>query len=326
MANNENQKLKLLYVRKILMEYTDEDHPMSAEGIIDKLDHYDISAERKSIYADIECLRNFGDEIEIRKDRDKRGYYIAEREYSLPELKVLIDAVSSSRFITENNSTKLIEKLSDLASKYDAEELKRDIYVYNRVKTKSEYSIAIVDSLHRAIRAGAMITFQYMKWNREGTLTVSKTHKVSPRSLAYADENYYLIANDMEKEGCPLRHYRVDKIRKIIQLEEEIPGEIRREKINLAKYLKPKFGMYSGTLTNVELKVREDLLGVLFDRFGTDLKPITSGNGFLVNVEAEVSPQFFGFLAGLGAGASVQGPPSVKKDYQDYLKEILKAN
>jgi len=163
MAKSEGQKLKLLYLKNMLEEQSDEQHPLNTQQILDYLAAHDIKAERKAIYNDIVCLQDFGMDI-IHKPGRNGGYYLASREFELPELKLLVDAVQSSKFLTSKKSMQLITKLSTLASTYEAGSLKRQVVVSGRVKTMNESIYYNVDRLHEAIAQNSQITFRYFEW------------------------------------------------------------------------------------------------------------------------------------------------------------------
>ncbi len=217
-----NQKLKLLYLLKILNEKTDENHCLSTQELIEELALYDIKAERKSIYDDIECLNVFGYDVEYIKAQKGGGYYLAERDFELPELKLLVDAVQSSRFITQKKSWELISKIEKLAGPYEGKRLQRQVYVVGRVKAENESIYYNIDQIHKAIQDNAPITFTYLKWNSKKELEPrrdGKRYEVSPWALTWKDENYYLIAYDDRQES--IKHFRVDKMSRISELSKE---------------------------------------------------------------------------------------------------------
>ena len=223
MAKSVNQKMKLLYILKILTEKTDESHCLPAQEIIALLASYGITAERKSIYDDIECLNHFGYDIVNVKSRKGGGYYLASREFELPELKLLVDAVQASRFITQKKSRELISKIEKLAGPYEGKQLQRQVFVAGRVKTENESIYYNVDRIHKAIQDNAPVMFLYLAWNVKKELVPrheGKKYRISPWALTWQDENYYLIAYD--DEVGRIKHFRVDKMSNITQLSNEI--------------------------------------------------------------------------------------------------------
>ena len=327
MPKTTNQKLKLLYLLKILNEKTNENHCLTTQELIDELALYDIRAERKSIYDDIECLNVFGYDVEYIKAKKGGGYYLAERDFELPELKLLVDAVQSSRFITQKKSRELIAKIEKLAGPYEGKRLQRQVYVVGRVKAENESIYYNIDRIHKAIQDNAPITFTYLKWNVKKELEPrrdGKRYEVSPWALTWKDENYYLIAYDNKQEQ--IKHFRVDKMSRI----EQIPGESRKgvdafSQIDIAEYTNRTFGMFGGETEVVTLKLPEEQIGVILDRFGreADIR-ILPEKMVSVRVRVTVSMQLYGWITGLGGKVVITGPDDVREGYRKYLGEILK--
>ncbi len=327
MARGNGQKLKLLYLLKILAEETDEQHVVSTAAILDRLHSYGVSAERKAIYDDIEQLCNFGYDIICVKSRTQGGYYLASREFELAELKLLVDAVQASRFITLKKSRELIAKLERFASREEARQLSRQVFVAGRVKTEQENIYYTVDAVHRALQEQVQITFLYMEWGLDGALHPKRggqTYCVSPWALLWSDENYYMIAFD--GEAGIIKHYRVDKMQRIeLGAQKRLGGEAFAD-FDLAAYANRTFGMYGGQVQSVTMCFDNALAGVVMDRFGkeTRMRPVDAGH-FQARVTVAVSGQFFGWLAGLGDGARLVAPDDVAKAYRTHLERILAA-
>ena len=325
MAKSAGQKLKLLYIIKLLTENTDENHPASTADIIAYLDANGIHSERKSIYDDIEKLCDFGYDIVQVHSRLGGGYYMASREFELAELKLLVDAVQSSRFITSRKSRSLIRKLELLAGKQDAGKLQRQVYVAGRIKTENESIYYNIDNIHRAIQENCQISFQYLDWNLNKELVprVGGKRKVSPWALIWREENYYLAAYD--SVDAIMKHYRVDKMGHVDVLKEEREGLELFEKVDPAVYTNLTFGMFSGDEETVTLQFPNRLIGVVLDRFGreADIRPMTD-RVFRIRVRVAVSGQFFGWLAGIGREAVIVSPAVVKEQYQGWLSDIVK--
>jgi len=325
MAKSANQKLKLLYILKILMEKTDETHCMPAQEIIAQLASYGISAERKSIYDDIECLISFGYDIVNVKSRKGGGYYLADREFELPELKLLVDAVQASRFITQKKSRELIAKIEKLAGPYEGKQLQRQVFVAGRVKTENESIYYNVDRIHRAIQNNFPVTFTYSTWNIKKELQPKregKKYQASPWALTWQDENYYLIAYDDEEEK--IKHYRVDKMSRITELsDEKRKGVEAFQKFDIAQYTNMTFGMFGGEMETVTLKLPESMIGIILDRFGreTDVRKLEN-EMVSVRIKAALSGQFYWWLTGLGSQVSIIAPEYVRKEYVKFIEKI----
>lgn len=323
MAKQPNQKLKLLYLLKILMDNTDEDHPLTMAQIIEMLDSFGISAERKSLYDDIELLRTFGVEIEKTPNRSV-GYYIAERDFSLPELKLLVDAVQSSKFITTKKSLELIGKIENLASRHEASQLQRQVFVQNRIKTMNESIYYNVDFIHTAISKNVQIAFRYFMWDVHGERVLRRDgaeYTVSPWVLTWDDENYYLVAFDAQEEK--IKHYRVDKMARIRLLDAPRTGQDVFAKFDTAVYSKKIFGMFGGEEKLVKLRCAKSLAGVIIDRFGKDSALIEDGDGFTVNVRVFESPTFLAWVMGFGKDMQVLSPESTRASLAQLAREVL---
>lgn len=325
MPKSTNQKLKLLYILKILSEQTDEEHYMSSGELIEELAKYEIRAERKSIYDDINQLTDFGYDIVHVKSRVNGGYYLAGRDFELAELKLLVEVVQSSKFLTQKKSRELIGKIEKLASRWDAKQLQRQVYVANRIKTANESIYYIVDDIHRAIQNNEQISFQYLEWNLERQLVPrkgGKRYQISPWALTCKEENYYLIAHDAAEDK--IKHFRVDKMGDI----QILPG-VRREgsalfeRFDIADYANKTFGMFGGREETVTLLLENQLIGVVMDRFGKEAAVRKRDDAhFSVRVTVAVSGQFFGWLTGLGKGACLTAPAEIVEQYRGYLEEI----
>lgn len=327
MARSSNQKLKLLYLLKILTEQSDKQHCMSMQMLIEALAAYEIKAERKSIYDDIAQLIDFGYDIALVKSKTGGGYYLAGREFELAELKLLVETVQASRFLTLKKSRELISKLEKLASKAEAGQLQRQVYVANRIKTANESIYYIVDDIHRAIQNNEQISFQYLEWNLEKELVPRKDGKVytiSPWALTCKDENYYLIAHDEEEKK--IKHFRVDKMGQVKALSGvSREGAELFKQFDIADYSNKTFGMYGGREETVTLEFENRFAGVVIDRFGREVSIRKRGEDhFTVRVKVALSGQFYGWVTGLGSGAKIVAPAETAEEYRDYLETVLK--
>ena len=324
MAKGINQKLKLLYIVKILEKKTDEDHPMSTKQLIDELAKYEIGAERKSIYDDIAQLIEFGYDIVANKSKKDGGYYMASRHFELSELKLLVDSIQASKFITVKKSRELIAKIEDMVSEFDEAQLKRDIFVQNRVKTDNESIYYVVNDIYNAMQNNKQISFKYLEWTpqkvkiarHEGQLYI-----VSPFALTFKDENYYMIAYDSKSQK--IKHYRVDKIKDVSLLNESRCGNDLFEKFDVASYANRSFGMYGGEVKSIVLRVPKESIGILIDRFGTDINIREDKGDCLVRTSVAVSNQFFGWITSLGGSVLIDSPKDVRDSYSTFLETIM---
>lgn len=325
MAKGANQKLKLLYLMKILLEKTDETHSITMSEILSSLEAYGVSAERKSIYDDFEALRLYGMDI-IGEQRNKTYYYrVGQRDFELAELKLLVDAVQSSKFITAKKSSELIKKLENLGSKYEASQLQRQVYVSERIKTMNESIYYNVDIIHTAISSNVKIMFQYFQWNVDKKMELRKNGEyycISPWALSWDSENYYLIGYDCEAQI--IKHYRVDKMLHIELTDAKREGKELFDKFDIAVYTKKMFGMYDGEIETVKLECENRLAGVIIDRFGKNVNIIrTDSDYFKVNIEVAVSQQFLAWVISIGDGLKIIGPENVVNMMREEAKRLV---
>lgn len=312
-----------------MLEKTDENHGLTINEIKEELESYGIKAERKSLYDDIEILQSFGLDIcTVRTNTVK--YYIGNRDFQIPELKLLVDAIQSSKFITRKKSLELIEKLGHLVSENESSQLRREVYVTNRVKTVNEHIYYNVDKIHNAISENKKISFQYFKWELDTTngnkivKTARKNgeaYRVSPWALCWDDENYYLIAYDSEAEI--IKHYRVDKMERIRLLKDERDGSELYKDFNPARYAKSVFSMFGGEECEVKLLVDNNFIGVIVDRFGSDLFIVKHDeHSFTVNVNVMLSPQFYAWVFGLGGEVRILAPERAILEFKDKILQL----
>lgn len=326
MARSSNQKEKILFLMRLFREETDAMHPLSRKQLEEKLLEYGIQAERKSLYNDIETLKKFGMDIAYRKERPE-GYFLQSHEFELAELKLLVDAVQSSRFITESKSNSLIRKIESMASKYEAKQLQRQVVVANRIKAMNESIYYNIDKIYASIASNQQILFRYFEWTIEKTTRLKKggePYQVSPWALTWDDENYYLIGYDVG--AGILKHFRVDKMLDIETLGEPRVGKEEFGRFDLAHYTKKTFGMFGGEEETLRIRFHNKYIGVVIDRFGKDVSVRPDGEeSFTARVDVAVSGQFFGWLTGLGKDVRILSPVYVADMYLDFLKEITGA-
>lgn len=322
-----DDKIKILCLRQLLLEETDPEHPLNATQICEKMQsRFGYSYNRKTIYGDISILQDSG--LKVRQSKGASfGYYVEKRDFELPELKLLVDAVQSSKFITKDKSEELIRKLEAQTSRENAKQLQRQVFIYNRIKTGNHSIYQNVDAIHAAIRDNRRIGCRYCEWTIRKELVQRRNgeeYVISPWALTWDDENYYLVAFDAEKDM--IRHYRVDKMQQIRILPETREGKERFEDFDLAAFARKTFGMYGGEDRKLTLEAENYLAGVIIDRFGTDVIMVPKGEDrFRTIVTVTVSPQFFGWLAGIGRGIRISSPEDVREEYRTYLRDVMES-
>ena len=324
MPRSSFQKLKIIYIMEYLLKNSDEEHAVTTNQIKAYLQSHDISVERKTIYSDIDALRDSGLDIIQVSEGNNHGYYVASRDFELPELKLLVDSVQSSKFITHKKTLSLIKKIEKLASIHSAQLLNRQVFVKNRIKTMNESIYYNVDEIHNGISKNRKIQFLYFEYNvakerqyrRDGAFYV-----VSPFAMTWDDENYYMVAYD--SEAGMIKHYRVDKMEKISILEEERDGLEAYEALDMAVYARKTFGMFTGEETNVQLRFENHLVGAVLDRLGRESFLVADGpDHFTVRTDVVVSPQFFAWVLGFGASAQILGPDHVVSEIKAHIDSV----
>ena len=323
MAKSENQKQKLFRILEILMRETDEDHGLTISEIIHRLDEYGISAERKSLYSDFATLEELGFSV-VRLYGNPPEYTLAERIFEMPELKLLVDAIQSSKFITAEKSFEIIEKLKIFAGSRSSE-LSRQIYVKDRVKNENSASIYAVDLIHTAIKENLRITFGYFDYNVEKKKYLrhnGKKYNVSPKALIWNNDNYYLVGFD-EDAGC-IKNFRVDKMYKTQILPEEASITSDFYRLNPADYSQKSFKMFGGREELVTIEAKDYLAGSVIDRFGMSNTFIRSDFGFRFSVRVMVSKTFFAWITGFGEDMKIIEPLLVKEEMKNFLKSVIK--
>lgn len=317
-------KMKMLHLIRIFSQETDDEHALTLQEIIAKLAAVNITADRKTLYNDFEDLRQFGFDI-IAQQRDRTTYYhLGERDFELPELKLLVDSVQAAKFITTRKSRELIRKLERYTSVYQAAQLHRQVYIAGRVKAMNESIYYNIDRLHSAINAGSQIRFQYGQWNLNKEMELRRGgdwYQVSPWALTWDNEKYYLVAYDAEADM--IKHYRVDKMLRIKTMDEPRQGQKAFEAFDMALYSKSVFGMFTGEETIVTLEAENHMVGVIIDRFGKDisLAPI-SDTHFQATVNVIASPQFIGWIVALGKSIRIVAPDALVERMREEIHRL----
>lgn len=324
MPKNTGQKLRILHLLEILKRKTDDHHSLTTAEIITSLSRYGITADRKTVYDDLQALEDGGMDL-LRAKGKNGGVKLLGRDFDLAEVKMLVDAVQSSHFITEKKSRSLIKKLGALVSEYQEKALARHFYNGDRIKSDNSLVLYTVDAINEAINENRKLSFRYWKWNHEKKKEFRRegnAYLVSPWELTIDDNNYYLIAYD-DKNG-ELRHFRVDKMTDVTPTELPRTDIEALRDLNLPDYRAPQFGMFGGKPVTVKIKAPLSMAGVFIDRFGQDvIMHRHDEKSLTVRVSVCESPQFFGWLFGLGAGVSILEPADLRAEYIDTLKTIL---
>ena len=317
-------KLRPLYLAKILYEQTDEEHYLTTAQLMQILEEqYGISSHRQTIKADIDLLKQFGLEIEEVKSVQNR-YNLYGRQFDIPELKLLIDAVESSKFITANKSQELVEKLSKLAGEHASAGLKRNVCCENRVKPGNEKIYLIIDAINEAINTNKRISFQYFRYdsNKQKQLKLDgKSYEITPLHLVWNGDYYYMIGVYEYKQR--LGSFRVDRIAKRPEIL-DIEGTPAPVSFDINEHINTTFRMYNSTHAEVELICDNDVMDSIIDRFGEDVATYPNDhNSFKAIVKIAVSNVFYSWVFGFGGKVRIQSPEHVKERYSDMLRDAV---
>lgn len=323
MSRGNNQKLKLYILNNIMLQQTDDEHGLTMPMIEEELEKRGVSAERKSLYRDLEALEELGTEIDYYQIGPRRYYFVSKRIFELPELKLLVDAILSSQFVTVRKSNELIRKLENFISIHQAGQLKRQVYMSERIKTMNESIYYTVDIIHSAIANNQKIRFHYFAWNVKKEAVLRKDgefYEVSPWALVWNNDSYYLVAFDSEDKK--IKHYRADKMKDIVLIDEKREGKASFDEQKEALSTKRFFQMFGGEEKPVRVRFDNELIGVVIDRFGRDVTIIEEKDSFTAKFDVVVSPQFLGWIMSFGNKAKILGPQSVVDEMKELITEI----
>lgn len=324
MSRGINQKFKLYYLKEIMLRKTDETHALTMPQILEALETAGATAERKSIYTDLEDLHELGVEIDKEQEGKYTYYRVIGRRFELPELKLLVDAIQSSKFITVKKSNELIKKLESFCSEYEAKQLQRQVFVQDRIKTMNESIYYSVDTLHNAIAENKQIKFKYFQWNIKKEQELKRDgefYRISPWALTWDDENYYLVGFD--SEAGKIKHYRVDKMLKISMVDKPREGKEHFKQWSTADYAKKNFAMFGGEEEDVTVELENDMCGVFIDRFGKDISfvPIDATHS-RVRLKVAMSDHFLGWIFALGDKVKIVGSDEAMEHVSAMIKRL----
>lgn len=329
MAEKGYTKLKLLYIKQYLEKYSDEDNLVKADELIEMLADKGINCERKSIYADINALKSYGVDIST----EKRGYRVLARDFELPELRLLMDAVQAANFISAKKSKELINKIGTLCSKNQAGLLEKQVYIENRNKCTNEEIYYNIDLVNKAIVQKKKISFTYTKRkineNKKEIVREEKHLTVSPYALIWSNDHYYLVSNNSKYDN--LMHTRIDRMKKVKIIDESARSfaEVSPYKsfFDSADYSGKLFNMFSGDNQKLKLRCSDSILEEMVDRFGDDCDISKAANDmsdtFVLDTSCVCSEGLVSWLMQFGNKVEVLSPESLKNDITEKTQEIL---
>ena len=321
------QKIKLLKIWEILNRKTDEQHPITTQELIAELNLLGITADRRTIYTNIDSLQEFGYEIQNKRRNHDMVYWLPKRQFDLPEIKIIMDCIYSSKFVTASKTEELIDKLADLGGSGRGDLLKRNAIHFNAVKHSNESIYEIVDVLERAIESKKKVSFNYFLLNQSGERVYKHNNKLyveEPLAMVCNDGNYYLLCYHSEEEyENHIKTFRVDRIDNISLSEEDISKEGKTALRKAKQYPLQAFKMYGGPLRRVTLKFDESLIGVIYNKFGEKTVIKKSGDKFTASVQVQISPTFWGWLMQFPTTMKIKSPEDLKEQYREWIMAAL---
>ncbi len=329
MDSRRNGKLKILYIIDILKKYSDEEHPINATEICNYLAHYGIEAERKAIYDDLDNLISYGFDI-IKTRTPRSGVFLASREFEIPEIYLLTDAVQAADFITPKKTRELVSKLDAMMSDEQARTREKSTYIEYKHKCNNEEIYISIDTLRQAIENGNKVTLRYISrklGDGRQIVPVEKNFKVSPYALIWTDDHYYLVCNNEKYDN--LMHLRLDRMKSVTETEEKIRHfhecSDYNERFNTADYVSKSFNMFGGELVEAELRCNERILEQVIDRFGENIHIIDRENGkFAFRIKALFSEGLVGWLMQFGTDIEVLGPEKLRNTIKEKIESMAK--
>lgn len=327
MAETKTQKIKLLKIWEILNRKTDKEHPISTQELISELALLGITCERRTVYADIDSMQSNGYEIKNRRKGHDMVYWVDKRQFDLPEIKIIMDAVQSSKFIPQDKTEELINKLADLGGSSRTELMKRNAIHFNTVKHSNGAVYEIVDSLEHAIENKKKVSFNYFLLNANGRREYKHDKKLyieEPLAMICDEGNYYLLCYHNEEEyENNVKTFRIDRIDNISVLDEDVSKDGIKVLNKLKNYPRQAFKMFGGPLCKVTLQFTEKLIGVIFNKFGEDTPIRKVDDRFTATVQVQVSPTFFGWLMQFPTDMKIMAPEELKDQYKEWIKHGL---
>ncbi len=326
MARGTKQKLKLLYLLRIMMEQTDETHGLTIDEALSELGRFGVTAQRKSIYRDFEALTEYGFKIKKLRKVHAVSYYLTSRKFDTHEVQFLVEAIRGCRFLSDENAHRLIEKFEGEIGAFAMDLLDRQVKVVNRVKEGGETVLETLGRVHAAIESDRKVLFKYYAWSPDGKLTArydGKTVTVSPWTVLLSNENYYLLA--FSEEDAVLKTYRIDKMEVVDTAPGPRIGAEAYAQIDPEEYLNRAVNMFHGVEETVTLVCDNEISNVVFDLW-PEAKQKTrrvDEDHFRVKFNIYVSNQFFAQLCGLGGHVRIKSPNDIRKQYIAFLKENI---
>lgn len=326
MGKENFSKIKLLKIWEILQQESDEEHPISTNQMIERLAEDGIFCDRRTLYKDIAALNSFGYEVICRRGQHSNSYYVEDRSFDMPELRILIDAVQAASFITAKKTAELVNKIAALGGSNRAEILKRNIVEFNTAKHSNESIYYNINSIEDGILLEKKISFMYFDLDRNGERKFRKNgqvYLVNPVSMVFSNDNYYLVCyHDKHKN---IASYRIDRMINVCVTEEQINLSARPKSLNISEYRRQAFSMFGGKTVSVCFEADVSLLDTVFDKFGENTVIVSCGDNLIQFTGiVQLSPVFFGWCCSFGDRLRVVGPESIVKQLEEFIFSVLK--
>ena len=327
MADTKVQKIKLLKIWEILNWKSDEQHPLSTQDIITELSHLGIKCDRRTIYGDIDAMQSNGYSILNRRRGHDMVYWVQERKFDLPELKIIMDAIQNSKFIPKDKTEELLNKIASLGGSESTHLLMRNAVRFHVVKHTNADIYIITECLERAIEHEHRVAFHYFDLNASGERVFrhnNQLYKEEPLAMICDDGNYYLMCYRPEPEyENNVKVFRVDRITDISETDEDISKDAKKASKAIANYPRQVFKMYGGKMRKVRLSFDESLIGVMFNKFGGEISIKKSGASYMASVEVQISPTFWGWLTQFPNQMEIVSPVDVKEAYASWVRSTI---
>lgn len=325
MIRENYRKVKLLKLLELLRQHTDEQHPLTTNQICAAMGEMGIPCDRRIVTQDVANLNELGYEIMSIMVGHEKAYYVADRNFSVPELKILIDAVQASSFITEKKTAELVEKLAALAGSHRAEVLKRNMVCFNTRKHSNEKILYIIDELEEAILTQKKVIFLYFDLDEKGQRVYRRGghhYVVEPVALVFNEDNYYLTCYSSRHDSTS--NYRVDRMDAVQIIQEDCSEKAMALRDEVAAYTEQAFKMFGGRVEDVVLEFDRSLVGVVYDRFGESVKMIPSGEkNCIATVKVRISPVFWGWLFQFAGEMRIISPATLQEEYRQRGEKVM---
>lgn len=326
MAKENSQKIKLLKLMELLRQETDEQHPMAATVVCQKLNDMEVACDRRTLTRDIQALNEYGYEVMTTMLSHEKAYYVEDRSFSVPELKILIDAVHAASFVTEKKTAELIRKIANLGGSHSAEILQSNMVYFNTRKHHNESIYYNVDYLEDAIEQKKKVIFYYFDLNENGEKVYRNGHHhyvVEPIALVFNEDNYYMVCYSARHDNTA--NYRVDRMDAVEVIDEDICKKALELRQSVAGYTEQAFKMYGGQPVQITLQFSNKLIGAVYDRFGEGTKMIPIGDeDCAATVMVQISPTFWGWIFQFGKLMRIISPDGIIEQYKEKIREIDK--